>query len=74
MGSISEFNKQAALGRAAAEKYCKDWSRELAVKGRHLSEQYKNRQIDMKAYNAKRSLLNEDIKDLNSCVEKINKK
>jgi len=74
MGSISEFNKQAALGRAAAEKYCKDWSKELAVKGQNLSEQYKNRQINMKTYNARRSLLNEDIKDLNSCVEKINKR
>jgi len=74
VGSVSDFNRYAAQGRAAAEKYCKDWSRELDVKGKELSELLKNKQIDTKSYNMKRSLLNSDIRDLNSCIAKINKK
>jgi len=72
--SISEFNKHAALGRPAAERYCREWSKELDAKGKELSEQLKNKRIDARTYNIKRSYLNTQIKELNSCVEKVNRK
>ena len=73
MGSVNEFNKKAALGREAAKKYCKDWAAEIEARGKDLSEQLKANKIDKKVYNIKRSNLNVEIKDLNSCIEKANK-
>ena len=73
MGSVMEFNKYAVQGKAAAELYCKNWAKELEVKGKELSEQLKAKKIDVKVYNIKRSVLNADTRDLNSCIEKVNK-
>ena len=73
MGSISDFNRHAAQGKQAAEKYCKDWAKEIEEKGKALSEQLKLNRIDAKTYNWQRVTLNNEIKDLNSCVAKVNK-
>ena len=72
MGSIVEFNRYAAQGREAAQKYCRDWAVQIEAKGKELAEQLKTNKIDKKTYNMKRSVLNMEIKDLNSCIEKAN--
>jgi len=74
MGSIDGFNRHAAFGRSAAEKYCAGWASEIERKGRELTELFKAKLIDVKSYNVKRSVLNCDTKDLNSCIAKVNKR
>ena len=71
MGSIAEFNKSAAMGKEAAQRYCKEWSAQIDAKSKELADQLKANKIDKKMYNIKRSNLNVEIKDLNSCIAKI---
>ena len=73
MGSIAEFNRRAATGRQSAEKYCKEWAVEIDAKSKDLAEQLTAKKIDKKTYNLRRVTLNNETKDLNSCISKVNK-
>lgn len=72
MGTIMEFNRHAAYGKASAEKYCKEWSMDLEKRSKELSDQLRVNRIDTKTYNQRRLAMNNETKDLNSCVQKIN--
>jgi len=73
MGSIADFNRHAVQGKQSAEKYCKDWAGEIDKKSKDLTEQHKLGKIDTKTYNVRRVALNNEVKDLNNCIAKVNK-
>ena len=73
MFSVTGFNKAATMGRPTAEKYCKDWSKDMEARGKDLTMQLKTGKIDKANYNRKRSQINAEVKDLNGCIQKVNK-
>jgi hypothetical protein len=71
--TISGYNIAARMGKAAAMKYCREWQAELTKLGLALASDLSSRKIDTKMYNLRRENLNKQTKDLNECIQSINR-
>jgi len=71
--SISGYNTAAKQGKAAALKYCQAWQLELTKEGVELATNLTSKKIDKNTYNIKRESLNNKTKELNECIQAINR-
>ena len=71
--SIMGYNAAAKNGKAAAVKYCQDWQNEVTKAGAALASDYAGKKIDKTLYNYRRENLNRQTKDLNECIQSINR-
>ena len=71
--SISGYNLEAKKGKDAALKYCRAWQLEITSEGTKLASEFTGKKIDKITYNIKRDALNKQTKDLNECIQSINK-
>jgi hypothetical protein len=68
-----EFNKHAKNARTDAEKYCKLWKMDVDKRSKELNDLVRANKMDPKTFNQKRLALNNEVKDLNKCVDLLNK-
>ena len=71
--SIMGFNAAAKQGKSVAQKYCQAWQSELTVAGAELAAELVGKKIDKATYNRKREALNKQMKDLNECIQAVNR-
>ena len=71
--SISGYNQAARMGKDAAMKYCQIWREELAAESAALTADLNNKKITPAMHNIKRESLNRRTKELNNCIQSLNK-
>lgn len=71
--SILGYNVAAKMGKAAAMKYCQEWQNEVTKAGAALAADYASKKIDRATYNYRRENLNKQTKELNECIQSINR-
>lgn len=71
--SIMGYNAAAKKGKAAAMKYCQEWQLELTKAGAALASDLASKKIDRPIYNIRRERLNQHTKELNECIQSINR-
>ena len=71
--SILGYNAAAKMGKTAALKYCQEWQTEVTKAGAMLAADYAGKKIDKPTYNYRRDNLNKQTKDLNECIQSINR-
>ena len=72
--SILNFNTEAIRGgKAAAMQYCRQWQSEITTAGALLASEYAGKKIDAATYNSRMQMLNAQTKELNTCIQSVNK-
>jgi len=71
--SIAGYNAAAKQGKEAAMKYCQTWQADLTKSSVQLAADFTSKKIDRNMYNMKRDALNKHTKDLNDCIQSINR-
>jgi hypothetical protein len=71
--SIIGYNEAAKRGKDAAMKYCQQWKMDITKESAALAVDLSSKKISVAAYNLKRDALNRSTKDLNECIQAINK-
>ena len=71
--SIHGYNQAVKHGKDAALKYCAMWKEELAEETAALTADLTSKKITVSMYNIKRESLNRRTKELNNCIQTLNK-
>lgn len=74
MRSIAGYNEAAKRGKETAMKYCQQWQSDITRSGTDLAADYTNKKMDKTTYNIKREMLNKQTRDLNDCIQSINRR